>query len=257
VATVAETITSVRLLLAQPEPSTPSEAVILEVVLNQLQHHHNQLQSTSNHFSVDSYALDATSGTEDYIVSAANFGRPFLVHTEDADDTYHHRREVPFSLLQDADQLYRGPQQTHSAYEWTAQEIIFYRRSNAWYARLVPIPGASGSYRVWFEVALANPGALTETHGLAAFHNLVKVQSALSLLPHCRWSGLDAKDTLAQGQMLERALLRDEAKYQRAFDHYRANSTREGVSDRIGYGGLDYEAGDGYDGFSQITWGRS
>src|SRR5262245_27010093 len=144
-ATVVENIALIRQRLRNPDPHRPTDAEILNILIEHIYDHHAQLQNTANHWSIGWTTLTTIPGNEDYLITAADFGRPFLVYTDDPTNDFHQRREVPFTLLQDAEQRYTGPEKSGAAGSNThsAVEISFYRRSPsapATFARLTPIP---------------------------------------------------------------------------------------------------------------------
>lgn len=241
-----QNIAIIRRRLGSPLPNGPDDQTVLTLFIDQLMHHSAQLVNTRNHWAIGKWTLNVSSGLEDYVVAAQNFGRPFLVYTTDPSDTYHVRREVPFSLLQDADRRYAGPQQANSSdgSGHSAVEVVFYRKDGqGWFCRPVPIPGSSASYEIWYETNYAY-GSLGDTPGLEAFHHLVRVQTALQALPFCRWLGIspseDPKGWQLQVGAIRDALAHDEMKFQKAFNDYKAQTSREGVSGKIGYA-QDYE----------------
>jgi hypothetical protein len=258
---VSENLAMIRQRLKQPNPQAPSDLQLLNILIEHIYDHCAQLQNTRNHWGIGWTRIDVSAGTEDYNISATDFGRPFLVYTIDDADPFHQRREVPFSLLQDVEQRYQGPQQTQSASPWSAVQISFFRESPSsptWKARPTPIPGASCSYMVGYE-ANYEFGALGDNPGLSPFHHLIRVQTAISALPLCEWGDVtivknrDAWRT--QADALGASFLHDEAIYQKRFDSYKAQSTREGVSQKRGVG-ADYEEQWGYDGGSMVRgWG--
>jgi hypothetical protein len=195
---------------------------------------------------VDKTVLTTGSGSEDYLLAAANFGRPFLVYTTDASDTYHVRREIPIVLMQDADLRYFGPQQSGFSDSHSAAAIVFYRQFENWYARVAPIPGGTSTYEIWYE-ATYEYGSPGDSVGLSAFHHLLRVQTAISALPHCAWRGMSLTENPKAWEMkvkaLRDSLVYDEVKYQKEFDSYRAQSSREGVGSKQPYGGWDYDMG--------------
>ena len=237
-----ENLSAVRLRLGEPNPHQPSDPQLLNIYIDHISNHCASLQNTKSHWSVDRWTLTTGDSQEDYLVTAPNFGRPFLVYTTDTTNPFHVRREVPFSLLQDADQRYQGPEKTN-AQAHSAVEICFYRRgvsSPQWTARLVPIPGQGGkTYEVFYETVYSF-ASLDESPGLALFHNVVRVQTALSALPLCAWGDASIKQNSdawqLQAKALRDVLLHDEAIFQKQFDSYRAQSTREGVSRKRGEG---------------------
>ena len=237
--TTGENIVGVRRRLGQPLQDSPNDGLILQALVDQLQHHIAQLNASSAHWNVAQWQLDVSNGTEDYQITETSFGRPFLVYTVDSTDTYHIRTEIPITMLQNADKRYIGAQKALSTAKHTASQMCFYKTDQTWYIRPVPIPAGSSSYVIWYEKAYeyASP---SETTGIEAFHHLVRVQAALSVLPFCEWRGAtkadDARTWSVQMQVLERALLRDEMKYQQQFNEYRSQLSREGVSNKLMYG---------------------
>lgn len=235
----AQNIAMVRRLLGHPLPDGPDDQQLIQLLVDQLLHHHAQLINTRNHWAVDKWTLSTSSGTEDYIVAAANFGRPFLCYTVDSSDPYHMRREVPITLMQDADRRYAGPAKTDSSLPHTAVEFAFYRKQGlGWYVRSVPIPSSSSDYEIWFETNY-DYTAPSEEPGLASFHHLVRVQTALAALPFCRWRDVNPVTSPQAWQLqvgaLRDSLLHNELKFQKEFDNYKANSSREGVNTKMGY----------------------
>lgn len=244
--TIDQNIALIRQRLNRPEQNAPDDQQLLTLLIDQLQQMHAQLVNTRNQWAANSLVLTTAQGVEDYLISASDFGRPYLIYTDDATDPYHRRTEIPIRLMADADQIYTGPKQTFSASQWSAVETIFYRTGQNWYVRPVPIPGNNGRYIIWYETNTYNYASPSDVAGLAAFHNLVRCQVALSALPYCEWGEITPRrrETMAQWQMmassLRDALASDAVRYQREFDLYRSNATREQINDRLGYG-WDYE----------------
>jgi hypothetical protein len=237
-ATNAENLSAIRLRLGEPDPHHPSDPQLLNIFIDHIANHRAALLNTRSHWDVERWTLSVSDGDEDILVTAPNFGRPFLVYTTDESNQFHVRREIPFSLLQDTDQRYQGPQKTvmqgHSAVE-----ISFYRRGGQWYARVTPIAGGSATYEVFYEAGYTL-ASLGDSPGLSPFHQLVRVQASLSALPLCAWGDISIKQNRdawkLQTQTLRDVLLHDETIFQKQFDSYRAMSTKEGVSRKRGEG---------------------
>lgn len=249
--TYSENIPLIRQRLNQPDPHKPSDLQILNILIEHVYDHCAQLQNTANHWSAGWTQIQTSAGTEDYPIIAGDFGRPFLVYTDDPANEFHWRREIPFTLLQNADQLYRGPEKSGTATVHSAVEISFYRKTPSnpsFYARFTPIPGETSNYIIGYE-ANYEFGALGDSPGISSFHHLIRVQTALSVLPLCAWGKLALDDDRAGWQLQQTTLrdsfLHDEAIYQKRFDSYKANSSRAGVSQKRGVG-WEYEEG----------WGR-
>lgn len=241
--TVTENISQIRQRLKEPDPQHPTDPQILNILIEHIYDHCAQLQNTANHWSIGWTEINASSGTEDYLVTAQDFGRPFLVYTDDPSSSFHHRREIPFSLLQNVDQRYSGPEQSGSSgATHSACEISFYKKSPSspvWWARFTPIPGESSKYIVGYE-ANYEFGSLGDSPGVSSFHHLIRVQTALSVLPLCEWGEVsiiaNREAWIVQADALKDSLLHDEAIYQKRFDSYKANSSRAGVNQKRGVG---------------------
>jgi len=252
-ASVNQNLSAIRLRLGEPNPHKPSDPQLLNLLIDHIADHQAQLQNTRNHWSIGWTEINVSSGTEDYIIAPSDFGRPFLVYTIDASDPFHQRREIPFSLLQDTEQRYQGPQQTQSASRHSAVEISFYRQtpsSPTWMARFTPIPGESSSYMVGYE-ANYEFGALSDSPGLSPFHHLIRAETALAALPLCEWGEISILKNPAawkmQSDSLRQSLMVELGRFQKQFDSYKAMSSREGVSQKRGVGHC-YEEEWGYGG---------
>lgn len=254
---VNENLSAIRLRLKEPNPQAPSSPQLLNLLIDHIADHQAQLQNSRNHWSIGWTQISASQGQEDYAITASDFGRPFLVYTVDESDSFHQRREIPFSMLQDTEQRYLGPQQTQSASPWSAVEISFFRQSPsnpAWYARLTPIPNESCVYKIGYE-ANYDFGALADSPGLSPFHHVIRTQAALSALPLCEWGEITILKNPAawktQADALRQALMLDLAGFQKHFDSYKAQASREGISQKRGVG-CEYEEQWGYDGGSLV-----
>lgn len=231
----------IRRRLGHPLPEAPDDGTLLTMLVDQIAHHTTQLSVTRNHWSVERWTLTVRSGIEEYPVTAANFGRPFLLYTIDPTDQYHFRREIPFSLLQDVDRRYVGPETAapRAQNEHTAVLVSFYRKEGqGWFIRPTPIPGNDAQYELWYE-ANYNYGSMGDAPGLDAFHHLLRVETALSALPYCEWPGLSMKEDLPAWQakigLLRDTLIRDEMMFRQAFNNYKAAASRDGVTTKLGY----------------------
>lgn len=243
--TVSANIQGIRYLLDEPSANTPSYRVLFEIFGNQAVHHATQLQNSSAQWSIADWVLTVSTGQEDYLVTAANFGKPFLVYTEDDSDPYRPRIEIPFSMIQNINQFYSGPRQVYSSNDNnpTVQVIAFYRKNGAWYARVAPVPGGTSTYRVWYETAPDTPQSLGDTPGISPFHHLIRVQTAIAALPYCGWGDVrvDAKDKgdraawQAKTQALALALGVQAQQFQREFSTYLGTLMQAGVEARDGF----------------------
>lgn len=243
---VLENMSMVRGLLDDPDPQKPSDRILFQVFGNQVAHHLSQLQNSGAPWGVLDWQLVAQPGQEDYLIAAQDFGKPFWVHTEDPGDPFRARSEVPFCLLQNAEQFYTGPRQIMSTSDNvpTATVISFYRKFESYYARITPVPGGTAYYRVWYEIAPGMPRNLGDSPGLTAFHHLIRVQTAGAALPYCQWGDIkidapEPKDREAwrfKTKALAEALSSQAAQFQKEFSTYIGTLMQPGIEARDGFG---------------------
>lgn len=236
-----QNIAIIRRRLGHPLPEAPDDGTLLTMLIDQIAHHTAQLNVTRNHWAVDKWSFSVQRGVEEYPVTVGNFGRPFLLYTVDRTDQFHFRREIPFSMLQDVDRRYIGPATatTSTGNPHTAVLVSFYRKDGqGWFIKPTPIPGDYAQYELWYETNYSY-GSLGDSPGLEAFHHLLRVQTALSALPQCEWAGATLSENLdawkAKIALTREALLHDELIYRQAFNSYKAQATRDGVTSKLGY----------------------
>lgn len=254
--TTIENLAMIRRLLDDPDPHKPSDPKLFEFFGNQVMHHKSRLQNSGAPWDVMDYLLTVSPGQEDYIVQVGDFGKPFLVYTEDQNDQFRPRVEIPFSLIQNTDLFWAGPRQVHATNDNTnsAVAFTFYRKSGGFYARVTPIPGGSTSYRIWYEVAPAPPGSLGDTPGITPFHHLIRMQTAIASLPYCAWGDLRAdaeKDKHVERwrgkiDLLSEAFLKQEQQFDREFSTYIGSLMQSSAEARMGFGDEYMDDGWGY-----------
>lgn len=244
--TISQNMAQIRALLDEPSAQQPSDRILFEILSNQVIHHQSQLQNSAATWAVYNWSLQAVAGQEDYLVTAEDFGKPFLVYWDDPNDTYRPRVEVPFAMLQNADMFYNGPRQVYSSSDTypSVSTISFFRQSDGWYARLTPIPGGSATYTVMYETMPKAPSSLGDSPGLSPFHHLIRAQTALAALPYCGWGAVrvDSSDRAMAAawerktQALATALGVQVAQFQKEFSTYIGSLMQAGVERRGGFG---------------------
>src|SRR5262245_60919374 len=254
--TTIENLSMIRNLLDEPDPHKPRDPKLFEFFGNQVTHHVSRLQNSGAPWDVVDVSFMANAGQEDYLLSAPDFGKPFLVYTEDVSNPTRPRVEIPFSLIQNTDLFYSGPRQVFSSSSNinTAVLFTFYRKQGNFWARVTPVPGGSASYRIWYEVAPAPPGSLGDTPGLTPFHHLIRIQTAIASLPYCAWGNLqvDAENDKhverwrMKVNMLGDAFLKQEAQFDREFSTYIGSLMQAGVEARDAFGEDYMDDGWGY-----------
>jgi hypothetical protein len=253
--TVNENLALIRSLLDYPDPQKPTDVQLWELFGNQVNHHVSRLQNSGAPWAVMDIELTVSQGLEDYLITAADFGKPFLVYTEDASDPYRPRIEIPFSLIQNTDLFYSGPRQVYANNDNVPRAVVFtfYRKPEGFYARVTPVPGGSATYRIWYEVAPTQQSSLGETPGITPFHHLIRIQTAIAAVPYCGWGKLrvDAEEDkhARRWEMKTKALglvfTKQEQQFDREFSTYIGTLMQSGAEARDGFGddyleGWDY-----------------
>lgn len=243
--TVIENLSQIRNLLDSPDSHRPTDALLFEFFGNQVMHHKSRLQNSGAPWDVDDFLLSVSAGQEDYALPMGEFGKPFLVYTEDQSDPRRQRVEIPFSLIQNTDLFYSGPRQVFSSGNVnTAVTMTFYRKQGSFWARVTPVPGGSMDYRVWHEVAPAPPGSLGDTPGITPFHHLIRIQTAIAGLPYCAWGSLrvDAESDKhvrrweTKCRALGAVFGKQEEQFDREFSTYIGSLMQSGAEARDGFG---------------------
>jgi hypothetical protein len=244
--TAQQNMSLIRLLLDEPDPDAPKEHLLFELFGNQVMHHVSQLANSGAPWAVNSVVITASTGIEDYQISATDFGKPFWIHSEDATDPYKPRVEIAFSMIQNVDMFYQGPRMLYSTSDNNprAAVISIYRTPSGYYARITPVPGGSCEYRIWYEVAPDQPASLGDTTGISPFNHLIRIQTAIAALPYARWGALsvDAPEDkqamrwTAKVKTMAESFIRQEAQYQRQFEAYIGSLMQSGVEARDGFG---------------------
>lgn len=251
---VIENLAQIRLLLDEPTPEHPSDRILFQLFSDAIIHHKSRLQNSSAQWDVNSIDVQASYAQEDYLIAAADFGKPFWVYAYDSQDRYHTRVEIPFSMVQNADQFYSGPTQVwQEADNWPSAAVCsFYRKNGSWYFRLTPIPGGSCMYTVWYETQPTAPQSLYDTVGLTPFHHLIRVETAMAALPYVAWGHLKfnaEKDSHLNRWKLKIDMLKDTFKGQWTqwdyqFSTYLSEIMMSGMEPRQPWGfGFDMDDG--------------
>jgi hypothetical protein len=262
--TIIDNLQRVKMLCG--EPSKPEPHIIFEHLENQISHHLAQLQNSSANWSVASIVIQGSSAVEDYLVPAQDFGKPFWVYWDNPEQIQYPRVEIPFTQLNNADQFYSGPRAitpNSGGIVPTTNSISFYRTAGNWFFRLTPVPGNSFPITIWYETVPQAPTNLQDTPGLSPFHHLIRVQTALSVLPHCEWDDVkpDAKEARLvsawdrKQERLSGSLGRDEIKFQAQFSTYIGTLQQAGIEQREPFGaGCEDDIGGTWGGFGPNQW---
>lgn len=251
--TIIDNLQRVKMLCG--EPSKPEKHIIFEHLENQISHHLSQLANSSANWSVASIVIQGSSGQEDYLVPAQDFGKPFWVYWDNPEQIQYPRIEIPFAQLNNTDQFYSGPRAitpNSGGIVPTTNLISFYRRDGSWWFRLTPVPGNNFPITIWYETQPLAPTGLQDTPGLSPFHHLIRVQTALSVLPHCEWNDVKpyAKESYLRAAWKDKVLAlkdslgADELKFQAQFSTYIGTLQQAGIEQREPFGaGCDDDYG--------------
>lgn len=245
-ATVQEMMSNVRLRLGDPLPERPGARHLLKSVLDHTQSLYNQINNVSRGWSVREIPLQVSAGQDDYLLAAADFGKPLMVLTSDPSSPIHWERPVPFFELQNLHMAYNGPR---DGANWlsgffdgsnhTAQGLAFYRvEGDGVRVRIRPVPQASATYKIAYMVGdWRDSAALTSSPVLKEHHQLIEVRAGLSVLPIAEWDGCDEKDNQERRKNFTGVLRGEEQLYRRDFESFIRSAGGHRISFRYGNGG--------------------
>lgn len=245
-ATVQEMMSNVRLRLGDPLPEKPGARHILKAVLDHTQSVYNQLNNVSRGWSVREIPLQVSANQDDYLLAAADFGKPLLVLTSDPSFSSHWERSVPFYEIQNLNLAYDGPR---DGANWmsgfidgsnhTAAGLAFYRvEGDAVRVRVRPVPQASATYKITYMTGdWRTSAALESSPVLREHHQLIEVRASLSVLPVAEWEGCDTKENQGQRKNFSDVLRGEEQLYRRDFEAFIRSVGGHRISFRYGNGG--------------------
>jgi hypothetical protein len=224
--TIEALIGKVRTDLGSPRSDAPTDNQILSKLYEANQHYVNTMRLTQEGWYLKKFRLTVTPDTSTYTVVEPDFAGAFHVET---DPEYYtrtgRRREVPIVNFQDFDLVEPRWQLSPSASVGvevdTVSAIAFRNVDGIWQAVVAP-GGSEGTYIVWYEPGFASvPRTLIEPQTIKAFHSMLALTAAHSVLPHCEWADKDPEVAYRHRQELRSAFQFDLARQESVFDRYR------------------------------------
>jgi hypothetical protein len=241
-ASLSKIIAQVRVLLNNPLAQHPSPLHLITLAQHHVQDYHNQLQNTSQPWHLGSWPITVNSGTDEYLITAPNFGKPRYILTEDVSLPGFTPWEVPILLPENFDQFARSPfpggilPGKHNA-----QAMAFYGTYGGFrMVKVGPMPQQSADYRIWYDVGEYSPGGLGDELTIPEQHHVLVNRIALSALPYCKW-GDERQATRADARALQESLTVDSNRYEDTFSRYITNMRAEQTRSKVLWGASELE----------------
>lgn len=239
-----EILSKVRLLLGEPHPEAPSEAVVWEHLSNNAQLLFNMMLNTPINWNTGYTDLIVLPDIDSYLITAADFGKDTLVETYDATEVNYVRRPVTRMSLQSQPYgegvVYRdnyGPDGVKHA----ARSFAFYRDNGVIKVRVDGKHTQAATYRIWYERATANTDSLGNQTLIPLQASLLAISTALSCLPATKWSGLTMDENSRQRKEYAMALASDKADQMKEYRRYIATDRQAGLTRMRGFDDSEYE----------------
>lgn len=238
---IQQMIAEVRVYLDEPNHAHPTERHLWTLMTHCLQSFSNELQNTGQNWNIGSWQLDVAPGTEEYLITAMDFGKPIYVLTKSFDPSVA-EREVPIVDIQNFDfptpGRYSGlMNEAHHS----ASGIGFYGKfagSQAHYCRVNPKPQASAAYTVWYKPGPLPTMGLGSEMLLPEHHQLLVTRTAIAAIPYCQWPQLNNQPDLAmaKAKALQQSIGFMNSMHEEAFQRYKNNLRQETMSTRVLFG---------------------
>lgn len=188
-------LSNVKVRCGVTRPQRPSPRTLLLLLSTQVQTFLNEANLSYRPWAVEEADLVIPANTEEFPISINNFGKPIQVRSVYRSDPSFIERDVEFTELGDANFDWAMPSNYGSAMSLdnspnNALRIAFYRKAgqNMPYARVMPIPSQTGTYKVLYMVGVyGDVTPLDETPVLPEHHALIELRTADAALPHCEW----------------------------------------------------------------------
>lgn len=168
-----------------PAEDVLSPSLVLTALYDRIQHYKNELHLTDEGWDIDKFTLTVSANKEEYLISAADFGRPFFVETFEPGKPLFRRREIDIARVQDRDLYTQVSEQAGNKH--SAEVFLFANIGSADpIVQVLPVPQRTATYRIWHERILGEEPILTEVPNfLRQFFPLLKVAVCMDVLPMC------------------------------------------------------------------------
>lgn len=231
--TLKQIIEGVRSYLGYPPYGRLPNHLILSRLADKTAYYLTALNMTNEGWFLIRHPLTITPNKSDFQFDVD--GRPVLAVTVDDTDPMHVEREVEIVTVQDRDLYYVGPKQGMSsgAFPHVASSftVFFDEDQGQRTIRVTPQHTQTAKYLIWLQPDTFAPPRLADNFPLMeCFANLVKVDTALSLLPQA-FTGENGDSIV----LYERRLTADFGRYDAQFQAYKQISVNEQTGPRRGW----------------------
>lgn len=233
--TVKEILTAVREYCGNPAHEFLNNATICLHLYDEIDDLLNRLNLTESNWILDRQTISVHADETEYQLNA-NFGRSVVVETLDESFT-DRRREIQTIDYQDFNLYWNGYNTSYlyAGYTHTAEVCCFFKLQDQFetYIKFAPPPSEPCDYRVWYEIGRQVPPKLSEKPKvMEQFHNLLKVKTAKSCLPHCFKGGEEDEPKFARHWAM---LSEKEARFDQTFETYIQQGYQEDTGPRRGF----------------------
>lgn len=188
--TVKEIVTAVREYCGNPGHDKLNLGTICLHLYDQIDHLLNRLNITDENWIIGRTIVSVDGGNDEYTLPT-EFGRPVFCETVDDGTSDFQRREVEIVNVQDFNLYWSGYKISgvYGSIAHSAEVVAVFGPNEQPGVKLIkfaPPPQQAADYRVWYDVARQTPPQLAEKPlVMEQFHNLLKIDTAISCLPHC------------------------------------------------------------------------
>lgn len=243
---IREIASGVRDYLMWPDHRRVPQFTVLLRLQDKSDHYRNAFNIVNRGWFLSRTQLDFDSSTDEVPITATAFGRAVQCLTIDESDPNHVERDVEIVAVQNRDLFYSGTKQSIGSYTTphVASCISIFKEASQWKVKVTPQHTLPASYVLWFQPDRMPKGLNDNFDLLDSFINLLKVDTALSLL--ARILIMDDKGNVLNGDqvaLVERRLLDDRAQYLAQFNLTKQLAVNEQTGSRRGWasdeGGYD------------------
>ena len=201
-------IGATRRRLLRPSRATLSDADLAEYLVETIDQLVIDLNSTGEPWFLQTVRVEATPGVAIKALNAPNFSRARYLYTLDDTNPNANRHPIPLVSPEDLVELFRGgdvaPTATVSTSTPTfaAAASCYYLNESPGPGDVIefgPVPNRAASYRLVYELDVLRAQTRTDPgFRLAQFDGYVAALTAIRVLPHCTWLGIDAAAAAAR-----------------------------------------------------------
>ena len=231
---VKEIITGVRELCGNPAFDSLNNGTVCLHLYDELDDLLNRLNLTEANWIINRQTITVAPNLDEYALNT-DFGRAILVETVPDGQSDFRRREVQMVEYHDFNLYWNGytTSYVYSGNTHSAEVCCFFNKLESQSSpviRFAPPPQVSCDYKIYYEIGRQAPPKLAEKPKLMEqFHNLLKVKTAKTCLPHC-FKGDEASQAVMQAHWM--MLSEKEARFDDTFERYITQGYQEDTGPR-------------------------